>query len=303
MSPKTKKITDPSKPLHVDPSTIDITVSVTGKIPRRNFENFSPYFSIKEIYKDYITDDYRAARQMDLSKKIQVYFNEIREAVKLEELQETFKNLRFTLNPATGRKYPHVTDILYWDAEFYINPDELTQYGARGSGIHAMIEGWIQTGSSGGLNSNIWDKSYINKRDVILLKSGSLRLWDTLDSINFVGFMEKYGKDIKFGDGEFRGFNEEHFYCGQPDRIGSYQDVPAIFDFKCREAKDADFKQMAMYLKLDDPRLKGISRMVIIPLNSDNKSGYGKPVVSDEAEKYFNLALRDRHDYRDKFGI
>lgn len=309
MSPRAKKILSPTespKPLHTDAATVDITVSVTGKIPRRNFENFSPYFSIKEIYKDYITEEYRVKRQQELYKGLQVFFNDIREGVRIEELQEQFKNLRFTLNPATGRKYPHVTDILYWDAEFYINPDELNQYGARGSAIHAMIDNWIHVMSYGNPNpptEMAWTTNVVNKRDAILLKTGSLRLWDTLEEINFLGFMEKHGKYIIFGDGEFRGFNEEHFYCGQPDRIGSYDSVPAIFDFKCRAAKDDDFKQMAMYLKLDDTRLKGITRMVVIPLNSANKSGFGSPVVSDEPEKYFNLALRDRADYRDKFGI
>lgn len=284
------------EPLRKGAATVDITVSVTGKIPRRNFENFSPYFSVKEIYKDYISDADRAIRHKEIYRQIQNYFNEVRESIKLEELQEQFKNLRFTLNPITGKKYPHVTDILYWDAEFYINPEELNQYGARGSAIHAMIDAWIQT--------NIWGQNVINKRDIILLKQGSLRLYDTLESINFLGFMEKHGKDIVFGEGEFRGFNDEYFYCGQPDRVGSYEGVPAIFDFKCREAKPVDdFKQMSMYLKLEDPRLKGIGRMVIIPLNPDNKSGFGKPVVSDEPEKFFNLALRDRADYRDKFGI
>lgn len=300
MSPKAKKQENLTSPATVAwaanaPSTIDITVSVTGKIPRRNFENFSPYFSVKEIYKDYLSDEDRSKRHKEIYKQIQNYFNEVRDSIKLEELQEQFKNLRFTLNPLTGRKYPHVTDILYWDAEFYVNPDELAQYGARGSAIHSMIEHWIKTKE--------WDPKIINKRDAIILKSGSLQLWGTLDSINFLGFMEKHGKDIVFGDGEFRGFNEEHFYCGQPDRIGSYEAVPAIFDFKCRAAKDDDFKQMAMYLNLDDIRLKGIERMVVIPLNSDNKSGYGKPVISDEKDKYFNLALRDRRDYREKFGI
>lgn len=301
MSPRPKKSfiqpnpLEATQPLFTNAATIDITVSVTGKIPRRNFENFSPYFSIKEIYKDYISDEHRAKRQQELYKGLQVFFTDIREAVRIEELQEQFKNLRFTLNPATGRRYPHVTDILYWDAEFYVNPDELNQYGARGAAIHSMIDHWIFTKE--------WTITVINKRDLILLKQGSLKLWDTLEEINFLGFMEKHGKDIVFGAGEFRSFNEEYFYCGQPDRIGTYEGIPAIFDFKCRAAKDDDFKQMAMYLKLDDIRLKDIKRMVIVPLNSDNKSGFGKPSISDEPDKYFNLALRDRQDYRDKFGI
>lgn len=290
MPPKVKK-----DPFAVEPDTVDITVTVTGKIPRRNFENFSPFFQVKEIYRSHLSDAQRSARHQELYKQIQGYFNDVRTEIRLEELQEQFKNLRFTLNPATGRKYPHVTDILYWDAEFYMNPDELTQYGARGSAVHAMIDHWIA--------SKQWDKTIINKRDSILLKKGSLNLWDTLDEINFLGFMEKHGKDIEFGEGEFQGFNEEHFYCGRLDRIGKYQGVPAIFDWKCTASRDEFFKQLAMYLKMDDPRLKGIQRMVIVPLNSDNKSGYGKPVVSDEPDKYFNMALRDRHDFRDKFGI
>lgn len=278
------------------PSTVDITVSASGKIPRRSFENFSPFFSIKEIYKeDSISDIQRLARQKELSGQVERLFNEVRDTIKIEELQENYKNLRFTLNPLDGKKYPHVSDILYWDAEFYINPDELTQYGSRGSAIHAMIENWLVT--------KIWDLKAANKRDLILLKTGSLRLIDTIDQINFIGFMEKHGKDIEFGEGEFRGFNSKDFYCGQPDRVGKYQGEPAIFDYKCRAAKDDDFKQMAAYLNMDDARVKGIKRMVIIPLNPDNKSGYGNPVISDEPDKYFNLFLRDRHDFKDKFGI
>lgn len=274
---------------------IEISVSITGKIPRRSFENFSPFFAIKEYLPITTTDEARLLRQKELQTQCENLFNQTRESIQLEELQSQFKNLRFTLNAETGKKYPHVSDILYWDAEFYINPEELSQYGARGSAVHAMIDNWM-------LNKE-WDEKVINKRDLILLKNGSLRLYETLNTINFLGFIEKHGKDFEFGEGEFRGFNEEHFYCGQPDRVGKYQGIPAIFDWKCREAKDDDFKQMAAYLNLADPRLKDIFRMVIVPLNPDNKSGYGKPVVSDEKDKYFNLFLRDRHDFRDKFGV
>lgn len=275
--------------------TIEITVSASGKIPRRSFENYSPMFVIKEIIPGPISDAERLDRQKQLYGEIHKLFNAERDNIRLEELQDQFKNLRFTLNPATGKKYPHVTDILYWDANFYVSPDELAQYGARGSAVHSMIDYWITNGG--------WESKAINKRDLILLKNGSLRLWDNIGSINFLGFMEKYGKDIKFGDGEFRGFNEADFYCGSPDRVGDYLGVRSIFDFKCRGAQTDDFKQMAMYCKLDDPRLAGIQQMVIIPLNPDNKQGFGAPVVSNEIDKYYNLALRDRHDFRDKFGI
>lgn len=287
--------------IEVTPSTIDITVSITGKIPRRSFENYSPYFSIKEIYKEPISDEARVLRHQELYKQVERYFNNARENIRIEELQEQFKNLRFTLNPVTGKKYPHVTDILYWDADFYINPDKLTQYGARGSAIHEMINHYLLTHSERLQGS--WNTAVINRRDLIILKTGSLRLIDTLQDINFLGFIEKYGKDFEFGMREFRAFNEEHFYCGQPDCIGKYKGENAIFDWKCRGIKDDDFKQMAAYTKLDFPGLKDITTMVGVPLDPNNKSGYGRPVVCNEIEKYFNLFLRDRADYRDKFGI
>lgn len=273
----------------------EIIVSVTGKIPRRNFENFSPFLSVKEFLPAEMSDEIRLSRQKELQKQLEIIFNQTRDNIHLEEIQEQFKMLRFTLNPADGRKYPHVSDILYWDAEFYVNPDELTQYGSRGSAVHSMIDNWILTKK--------WDRKVINKRDLIILKNGSLRLFDKLESANFLGFIEKYGKDFEFGEGEFRGFNVEHFYCGQPDRVGKYQGIPCIIDWKCRGASEDDFKQTAAYLNMTDPRLKDIFRMVIVPLDPKNKSGFGKPVVSDERDKYFNLFLRDRHDFRDKFGI
>lgn len=278
--------------------TVEITVSVSGKIPRRSYENFSPTFVIKEIIPGSISDSARLSRQKQLYDEIHKLFNSQRDAIRLEEIQDQFKNLRFTINPKDGKKYPHVTDILYWDADFYISPEQLAQYGARGSGVHRMIDGYISR-----LPDKKWDLTDIAKRDAILLKNGSLKLWDTLGDINFLGFMEKYGKDIEFGDGEFQAFNAEHFYCGRPDRVGKYLGIPTIFDWKCRAGHEDDFKQMAMYCHLDDPRLKEIKQMVIVPLNPKNVSGFGKPMVSDELGKHFGLALRDRMDYRDKFGI
>ena len=170
------------------------------------------------------------------------------------------------------------------------------QYGARGSGVHSMIAHWIE--------HKEWDEKVINKRDLIMLKKGTLNLYETLPDINFLAFMEKHGKDIRFGElGEFLAFNQEQFYCGSPDRLGMYDGLPAIFDFKCREAKDDDFKQMAAYCKMNMGELRSVKRMVIVPLNPDNKSGFGKPVVSDDIEKYFNSFLRDRRDFKEKFGV
>ena len=288
-------------------SQIEISISVTGKIPRRQFENYSPFYSVKEIITledsdgdQSKTDIIRKARQQELRNQLEDLFSKDRERIQLEELQSTYKNFDFVLNPKNNKKYPRVTDILYWDADFYISPEKLVQYGARGSAIHAMIEHWIETKEWGEY------KKIIRKRDYILLETGSERLIDTLDQINFVGFMDEYGKDIEFGEGEFRAFNDQYFYCGQPDRVGKYKKKKAIFDYKCRAIQDSDFKQMAMYCNLDDPRLKDIETMVGIPLNPSNKSGYGRPVVVEgraEIEKYFNLALKDRYEFKDKFKI
>lgn len=281
------------------PNQVEITVSVSGKIPRRQYENFSPMYSVKEIINDgrLITDEDRLERQRVIRLQLEEMFNKDREKIQLDELQSIYKNLDFITNPKNGKRYPRVSDIIYWDTEFYINPDELSQYGARGTGIHACVDNW--------LNKKEWgpfDK-VISKRDMILLKTGTLKLWETLDQFNFIGFMDEFGKDIELEEGEFRAFNDDFFYCGQPDRVGKYKGKKAIFDYKCRGINDADFKQMAAYCHLDDPRLKGIEVMVGIPLNPKNKSGYGKPVVETEIDKYFNQFLRDREEFKEKFKI
>lgn len=284
--------------------SVEITISVSGKIPRRQFENYSPMYSVKEIIElqpgDKFTDLDRVLRQAEIRLQLEELFNKDREKIKLDELQSQFKNFDFFQNPKDGKKYPRVTDILYWDAEFYMNPDELSQYCARGQAIHTLIENWIDTKQWGPY------KKIINKRDLILLETGSLKLFQTLDDFKFVDFMSEYGKDIEFEDGEFRAFNEQYFYCGKPDRVGKWKGKKAIFDYKSRAINDGDFKQMAAYVFLDDPRLADIEVMIGIPLNSKNKQGYGKPVVVEgrqEIEKYFNQFLRDRKEFKEKFGI
>lgn len=293
------------------PKQIEITVSVSGKIPRQSYENYAPMFSVKEIH-EVISDEERYARQVYLQGECEKLFNTCRDKIQLEELQSQYKNFDFILNPADGRKYPRVTDILYWDVDFYTNPEVLSQYGARGSAIHELIEHYISSQTahqSSGTSRPGGDwgpfEKVISKRNAIILKTGSEKLWDSLDLFDFPGFCAKYGESINWMDGEFRGFNREHFYTGQPDRIGEYEGKKCIFEFKTRGIKELDLCQMAAYSKLEDPRLEGIERLVAIPLNSANKQGFGKPVVVEKAdiEKYWNLFLRHRRDFKEKFSI
>lgn len=289
--------------------SIEITVSVTGKIPRRQFENYSPFYSVKEVIvidpTETVTDDQRVERQKALRLQLEELFTKDRERIQVEELQSMYKNFDFPMNAKDGKRYPRVSDILYWDADFYISPEELSQYGARGSGIHSLVDNWIETG---GMKGGVWGpyKKIIRKRDLIILETGTLKLMDTLDDFKFVDFMTKFGADIEFQEGEFRAFNSYYFYCGQPDRVGKYKGKKAIFDYKCRAIQDSDFKQMAAYCNLEDPRLEDIEVMVGIPLNAKNKAGYGNPVVVEgkaEIEKYFNQFLRDRQEFKEKFKI
>lgn len=276
---------------------IEITVSVSGKIPRRQFENYNPHYSVKEIIEtngEVMTDEQRIERLKTIKAQLDDLFNRDRENIKTEELKEIFGNLRFTKGP-DGRMYPHVTDILYWDTEFYVKEDELSQYGCRGTAIHSMIGNWVKTGK--------WDLDFIHDKDKIILKKGSLALWDTLGEINFLGFMEKFGKDIKFEENEVKIWNIKDFYTGTLDMIGEYKGIKTVFDFKCREAKEMDFCQVSAYSKSDDKRVKDVKQMVIIPLNSKNKSGFGNPVVSEDIDKYYEEFLRYRRDYKEKFSI
>lgn len=277
---------------------IEIVASLSGTLPMRSYENLKPFFSVKEVIevgeKELIDDNDRLARHQALYDQLNVMFNQVREQCKIEEIQAIFSNLRFTDGP-DGRKYPHVTDIISWDKDFHITPDQLAQYGVRGTVIHALVDHWRITGK--------WEPDIMAKKDRIILENGSLRLITTLESIKFLDLMDKHGKEIKFTDGEFQVFNAEDRYCGTPDAIGTHEGDLAVFDFKCREAQEDDFMQMAAYASSDEPRMKGVKKMVLMPLNPKNKSGYGKPVVNTDIEGNYKKFLRYRNDFKDKFGV
>lgn len=209
-----------------------------------------------------------------------------------------------------GIKFPSVTSVL--SAIYPINFPEhkLRQYAARGSIVDAQSKYFLRTG--------VWERNLLKiprtreemarmLLDFKTLALGELKLnWA---DCNFVGFLDKYGKDFKPWKGEFNDeacFNEQFRYHGHIDWPCLYKDEPAIADFKaCKnypENKVHKFKkQMSAYAKCKG--YEEVKQVVIIPLNPTNKCGFSKPIVERDVDTYFKYFIKDRKIFYQVYGL
>ena len=94
--------------------------------------------------------------------------------------------------------------------------------------------------------------------------------------------------------------NEKDRYAGTPDGYAVVAGVPTIFDIKRTPEKVKNFMQMSAYAKACG---KKIEQMMIIPLNDKTEQGFSKPIVSSDIDKYFELFLYKRKDFKKVYGI
>lgn len=205
-----------------------------------------------------------------------------------------------------GTQYPSVTTILTGVSPINYPENKLRQYAARGSIVDAQAKYFLKTGK--------WEIDPLKiptirediakmEQNLRIIALGSLKLrWQ---DCNFLGFLEKFGKDFKpHGPVENDTlFNDEYIYAGHLDWNCLYKDEPAITDFKaCKSftsSKVIKFKkQMAAYAKCK----KDIKALVIIPLNPSNKCGYGAPIVERDIDGYFNQFIEDRFIFSEVYG-
>lgn len=183
-----------------------------------------------------------------------------------------------------------------------VSEEELAQYGAMGTIVHGMVELALK----GETNPTKLYQDFSEEWKIV--SEGSLGL-NPSDS-SPIGFIEAH-PEITFGRDEssieVEMFDDELQVCGTADNFGKYLDFPATIDFKSsrsysREKKEKYFKQIAMYSLMKE-RLCGIQDkyLVIAPLNPKNKSGYGKAIVSDEVQKYQQLALEDLRRFKEMY--
>lgn len=277
--------------------TIEVTVSLSAKIPTGQFENYAPFFCAKEIITteeqgDAIissrTDDLRAI----LAKKLEDEY----ERVRTENIKRTRQDIRFY--PRNGKQYPSVTSIISAIEPIDFDPAKLRQYASRGSLVHAQVDHFFKTG--------IWEKDILKipgtKLDYLCVTQGDLKLNWT--DCSFPNFWDKHSKDFVVESTETKLFNDTQIYAGTADIVCTYQGKRTIADIKTASTYENGkveryWKQLAAYAKC----LEGIEQMVIIPLNPSNKSGFGAPLIEQDVNRFWGLFLQDRAAFRELYGI
>jgi hypothetical protein len=275
--------------------TIRISASFGGKIPVGNYANMNPSFFAEETIE--INDElqdinaYIKTRQQTLQEICYNNFEAEALKAKLLKIKNDRADFRFTKLP-NGDEVPSITTILNYDFESYVDDEEMKQYASQGNVIHAQVSEFIK--------SNVWKepKDILElTADLFILKNGSLKL--PIDGWSFVDFIKKYPiTNLKNGK---TSFNEQFRFGGTPDGEGIYEALPTLFDVKRTPDKVKNFMQMSAYAKCKG--MEHIKQLMVIPLNDKTEQGFSKPIISTDIDKYFELFMAKRRDFRKIYGI
>jgi len=274
--------------------TIKVSASFGGKIPTGSYQNMSPSFFAEEtIELSDIQDsnDYILKRQQAL--QAICYANFEAEAIKanIRKIQDDRKDFHW-YELANGDEVPSVTSIIGYDSDFYIDDEELKQYASQGNIIHAQVKEYVETG--------IWktpqEISNGITSDIFIVKTGKLKL--PLEGWSFTNFLAKY--PLKKMSNGHHVINEVDRYGGVFDIDGELDGVLTMCDVKRTPDKIKNFMQIAAYIKASG---KDYKQMMVIPLNDKTDQGYSKPLISTDIDKYYELFLAKRRDFKKVYGV
>jgi len=279
--------------------TLTITASFTGVIPTGAYENEKPMFSITETLENVNgvhTDEWVSGRQKELQTICYGAFQERERESLIKRIEKERKDIRFYHRGE--KRYPSVTSIIGWDADYHVSPEDLVQYASQGEINHLKLNYYITKGEW--LPAEKIPEAY---KHIVILTKGNLKL--DIDSGNLPAFLDAY--PIKFQTSEQEVFNDEHLYAGRYDATGIptenkkewIEAIPTIFDLKRTPDPVKNFKQMAAYAMC----CPGVKQMVIIPVNDKTKQGFSKPIVTKDIDSYFKMFLQDRVAFKERFGI
>lgn len=270
--------------------TITVSSSFSGKIATGQYENASPFFAASEVFEVDCTEDEAQtlikAKQDVLQAICAGNFEAEVIKAKIAKIAADRKDFRII----DGR--PSVTTILNYDSDFHVNEDDLKEYAAQGTIIHAQVAEFIKSGE--------WkppEKIEGIGAELFIIKKGKLNL--PLEGWDFPAFVKKY-KLTDMVNGQ-RGINSDHSYCGEPDFIATVDGKRTLCDVKRTVDKDKNFRQIAAYANLDGA--EKVEQMMIVPLNDKTEQGFSKPVVNENIDRYFELFLFKRREFRKVYGI
>jgi len=264
----------------------EISVGLSGVIPQGPYENLRPSYSMTV---EPINGESPDVIFHECENYLHRMFDMEANRAKSDLIEKQYASIRFY--EKDGIKYPSVTSILDLDKTWSVTEDELKQYAARGTIVHAMIETYLETGEW--LNPQTTD--YL-REEVAILAGGSLQM--TWNDCSHVESMKQFSKKIKSEKFEQPVFNEQNLYAGTYDLVGDYDNIRSLMDFKSGSSRD--MRQLAAYAVCE----KDIKQLVIFPVGpTDNKSGCMRPVVCDTIQAEFKEFLKARAKFKSRFGI
>lgn len=269
--------------------SVEIVASFSGKISTGKWENMNPFFSIKEVWSG-IDDCEIERRQKALHEICYNKFNEVDQQALVDRIREQRKDLRFY--EYAGQQLPSVTSVIGWDDDMFVSQADLIQYAARGTVIHKQAEIFLNTGT--------WaepkDIPEVYPEYVIVTK-GDLGL--KFDDVDFRAFHGKHPFEVI--KTEQTVFNLEYKYAGRTDIVAMFNGKKSIMDIKTGSTinQEKAFKQLSAYAKT----IEGIEQLVVIHLNNKTKQGFSTPIISDKIEEHFQLFLKDRRIFKERFNI
>jgi len=221
-------------------------------------------------------------------------------------------NIRFY--ERNGKKYPSVTTIInYKRIDFPM--EKLTQYGDRGTIVHAIIEHYLLHKKLLDIDSLIkvsepkdaeqLRKAYMN------VKYGTLNLSINKPIQDFKMFWNIHSKYIEYKPEwiERKVYSDEHLYAGTADFPCIYKGIPTIADWKTsgqypKEKLLGYFKQCGAYARADvglPEDLGDVQQGMIIPLGP--REPISNPFMTKEIDAHFGMFMDDRADFKETYGV
>lgn len=273
---------------------VTLSASVEAVCPTGPYQNQRFAFGISEEIEVSDDKDLREKHEAMGSKCYDLFKTFEQRAVE-ERISLERKDFRF-YKLATGELVPSVTTFLNYDADFFMSAELLQEYASQGNiidaiGKHFYIKGKHVTDLKELINTypELWT-------DYVIVKKGTLAFDPT--NWNIPAFHEKH--PFKMHSVGAKVLNEKDRYGGTMDMDGEYEGKLTIADFKRTPDKVKNLCQLACYAKASNKEYK---QMMIIPAYPDNQQGFSKPIISDEIDKFYTIAMTKREGFKKRYGL
>lgn len=279
---------------------IKISSSFSGVISRGSYENSRPGFSVDVEFETEEKDKELILNSIDnhqktLQRICYENFKACEEQAIVERIQKERADIKFYDCIKCGGKHVSVSSITGWDSDFFMPPQELQQYASQGNLDHLRASYFIKT--------NEWlpvEKIEGSWSDLVIVKRGNLGL--EVDKWDFPAFLKKYPlENMEVGEPIV---NCQLGFGGTPDIAKCYYEgKKTLADFKRTPDKAKHFKQTAGYVLLKEALgEEPYEQMMLIPSGGKTEQGFSKPIITTEIQQYKAMFLKDKENFKKRFG-